>query len=219
MLFLLALVTGFVLVAQRSPARTRHPSSIDRFGSASFRVALIGDSHSQALWPRLRKDLEALGHTIVLEEAHPGWSEKSYLREGHLPGKLRASRPDLVVFELGGNNQDMNKENYRKQVEALVDLAHQVGASVVWFGPPRSDINRAANTARRHEITAEMQASLLPRTGTAWFDSRPFTETGHRADGVHFDRATYTDWAAAMLPRIEAAMNHFRQEGEDAVEL
>lgn len=218
MLFLLALVTGFVLVAH-TPPRGKSPLHKDRFGAASFRVALIGDSHSQALWPHLRKDLEALGHTVVLEEARAGWSEKSYLREGHLPGKLRASRPDLVVFELGGNNQDMNGESYQKQAEALVDLAHQVGASVVWFGPPRSNANRAANTARRHEITAEMQALLLPQTGTAWFDSRPFTETGHREDGVHFNRATYTNWAAAMLPRIESAMNRFRREGESAVEL
>ena len=167
-----------------------------------MRIALVGDSHSQALWPRLRAGLEAAGHTVVLSEANPGWSEAKYVSSGNLQTKLQGARPDLVVFELGGNNQKLSEATYRNDVTALVQAAKATGASVLWFGPPVADATRAPSTSQRHETTANLQSSLLPGLDVSWVDSRPFTRSGHRSDGVHFDAGGYTAWAKAMLPHV-----------------
>ena len=172
-----------------------------------MRIALIGDSHSQALWPRIRTGLEAAGHTVVLSEANAGWSEATYLSKGNLAAKVQAARPDLVVYELGGNNMKMTDADYKGDPTALVSLAKDVGAAVLWFGPPVSDAIRAASTATRHETTSNMQKLILPALGVTWVDSRPFTANSpnHQKDGVHFDSTGYTNWARAMLPSILSA--------------
>ena len=203
------------------PETSTSVSPRSSFGNTgtSARIALIGDSHSQALWPRLRPALEAAGYTVVLQEANPGWSEATYLQKGGLGERIRAARPDLVVFELGGNNQKMDATNYRKDAEALVLLAQQAGASVLWFGPPASDPVRAPETARRHAATTRLQNGLLTRLGVYWVDSRPFTQTGQRDDGVHFNAAGYANWARAMAPYVDRALEAFRHQASSAIQV
>jgi lysophospholipase L1-like esterase len=214
---------GWVVWGGETP-ETRFGAATSGSDGAAIRIALIGDSHSQALWPRLRTSLEAAGHTIVLQEANPGWSEATYLKEdgylnaGGIGARIRAARPDLVVFELGGNNQVLDAANYRKNAEALVGLAQNAGASVLWFGPPTSDAARAPDTERRHAATTRLQAGLLTRLGAYWVDSRPLTQTGHRADGVHFDTGGYDRWAQAMEPYVQRAMEAFRRQASTAIQ-
>lgn len=167
-----------------------------------MRIALVGDSHAQALWPRLKAGLEAAGHAVVLSEANPGWSEAKYVSSGNIQTKLHGARPDLVVFELGGNNQKLTAESYKNDAMALVQAAKATGASILWFGPPVADAGKASSTSQRHETTANLQSNLLPGLGVSWVDSRPFTRSGHRSDGVHFDAGGYTAWAKAMLPHV-----------------
>ena len=169
-----------------------------------MRIALVGDSHSQVLWPRLKTALEAAGHQVVLSEATPGWAESKYISSGSLPDKLKAAQPDLVVYELGGNNMSRIEADYRKGPETLVKLAKDVGASVVWFGPAAVDASKDSSTSIRHESTADMQSRILPALGVTWVDSRPFTvnSPNHQPDGVHFTGTGYTLWAKAMLPAI-----------------
>jgi lysophospholipase L1-like esterase len=169
-----------------------------------MRIALIGDSHSQVLWPRLTAGLTAAGHQVVLTEANPGWSEAKYISSGSLPAKLQTAKPDLVVFELGGNNMKMDLPSYQGDPAALIKMAKSSGASVLWLGPPASDASKASSTAHRHETTANMQSSLIRALGASWVDSRPFTvnSQNHQADGVHFNGTGYTAWAKAMLPYI-----------------
>ena len=167
-----------------------------------MRIALVGDSHSQALWPRVVPNLLAAGHTIVLQEANPGWSEAKYLSSGGLQAKFQSSKPDLVVYELGGNNMKMDAGSYGADASALVQMAKAAGAGVLWLGPPSSNANVAAETSARHEATANLQAGLMPRLGASWVDSRPYTLSNHRSDGVHFDSAGYSNWAKNILPSI-----------------
>ena len=169
-----------------------------------MRIALIGDSHSQALWPRVKPELERAGHVVVLQEANPGWSEAKYLSSGGLQAKLQASKPDLVVYELGGNNMKMDAAGYNSDAAALIQTAKNSSASVLWLGPPTSNAAVDPSTASRHEATANIQARLLPSMGVSWVDSRPYTLAHQRSDGVHFDTFGYDNWAKNVLPSILA---------------
>lgn len=170
-------------------------------------VALIGDSHSQALWPLVEKALAAAGYEVVLKEANAGWSEASYRsKKPTLPTSLASARPDVVVIALGGNAQPSRGESaYRADVEWLVNAAKTAGAGrIVWFGPATSDARIDPDTASRHEQTAEMQARILPALGVEWHDSRPLTTSGHRSDGVHFTTSAYSRWAQDITSKVTA---------------
>lgn len=162
-----------------------------------MRFALVGDSHAQALWPRLSSALMAAGDQVVLSVASPGWSESRYLSDGRIADMLRDARPDRVLYELGGNNRLKDPAAYATVLERLVELARAAGADVRWVGPGAAVTEPWAGA---HETTAELQARLLEHLGVPWFDSRPVTQRDHRDDGVHFTGAGYDRWAAALLP-------------------
>lgn len=166
-------------------------------------VALIGDSHAQAMWPRVRKDLGASAYSVVLTEANPGWSEASYRsKKPDLPSRLASARPEVVVFSLGGNAQKTG-EAYAEDVRWLIAAAKDAGAQrILWYGPATSVASINLDAATRHERTAEIQKTLLPGLGVEWYDSRPLTMTDHRSDGVHFNGAGYDRWAAAVTSSI-----------------
>lgn len=164
------------------------------------RIALIGDSHSQALWPKVSKLLQSAGHTVALTEANAGWSEAKYLSSGNLASKLSAARPDLVVFALGGNNQKMKAADYLADVGQLVRMAKNAGAAhILYVGPATAT---AVVTSARHETSADILAANVPSMGVTWLDSRPLTLSGQRGDGVHFNDAAYTSWAKAITDKI-----------------
>lgn len=166
-----------------------------------MRYALIGDSHTQVLWPLVSATLKKAGHEVVLTRAQPGWSAASYQKEGKLPAQLAAARPDVVVFNVANNNQDRDASRYGARVAWAVDAARAAGArSIFWQGPTHAT---RADVAAYHDATAAMEPELVARTGASWVDSRPFTQTGHR-DGVHFDNATYRAWAAAIAEGLLA---------------
>jgi lysophospholipase L1-like esterase len=171
-------------------------------------IALIGDSQSQALWPRVTKALSAQGYTVVLSEANPSWSENTYrTKMPSLPAALASAKPEVVVIELGGNARPSKGEAaYREDVAWLVDAARASGAKrIIWFGPATSIASINADAADRHEKIANMQAYMLPAMGVEWYDSRPITMTDQKQkDGVHFERPGYDRWAAWIVERILA---------------
>lgn len=167
------------------------------------RIALIGDSHAQALWPRVKAKLELAGHDVVLTSANPGWSEAKYATSG-IESYLQNAHPDVVVFELGGNNRDFDTSSYVRTVGSLVKAAEAAGATkVIWVGPPTS--TSTVFEAMRVKTRA-MQAQVLPKLGVVWIDTQPMTASGHGSDGVHFTTAGYAAWAEALTPKLEAAM-------------
>lgn len=166
-------------------------------------LALIGDSHTQALWPRVSKALAPSGYTVVLQEAQPGWSEASFRsKKSDLPARLAEARPEVVVIELGGNAQKVG-DAYAEDARWLVTAAKDAGAKrILWYGPATSVASINQDAATRHERTANTQSTLLPSLGVEWHDSRPLTLTDQRSDGVHFTSAGYDRWAADIVASV-----------------
>lgn len=166
-----------------------------------MRIALIGDSQSEALWPRVQKAMPDA--TFVLVRTQRGWSEWHYQKEGLLPQQLQEARPDLVVVELGGNNAFLSEAKYRPGVDWVLKAARDAGATrILYLGP-------AAATKEPYKSnkvwTRNFQQTYLPQqAGVTWMDSFPATQTGH-VDGVHFGGSTYNAWAPLIVSAVRAA--------------
>jgi lysophospholipase L1-like esterase len=165
------------------------------------KIALIGDSQSEALWPRVKKALTA--HEFVLTRTQRGWSELNYMKEGKLAQELKDAKPELVVIELGGNNSTLNEAKYQSYIDWMLNAARQSGARhILYMGP-------AAATKQpfqgNKEWTRAFQSKYLPgQANLTWYDNFPHTQSGH-ADGVHFGGKTYNEWSAALVPVIDSA--------------
>jgi len=171
------------------------------------KVVIIGDSHVEALGPRLMRLLPGVGLQPLGYTARRGWSEARYKAAGDVRAFARAHGvPDVVVFSLGGNNQNFNATTYRGTVETLLTAARRAGASqIVWVGPASGTPSvsaAAADAAARHQRTAELQATLMPTLGVHWVDSRPLTLGGNAPDGVHFTRTGYDTWATSLVHEL-----------------
>ena len=160
-------------------------------------IALIGDSHSQALFPRLRPVLEAAGHTIVHEVSNPGWGAKKFVNEG-LASVPRGTQ--AVIVSLGGNNQNLGQSYGEDVARFLISIG--TDKPIVWIGPATSEMTIAADTGQRHEWTADYLQGVLPSKGIKFIDARPFTMQHHRDDGVHFTHEGYDQWAQRIGPII-----------------
>lgn len=171
------------------------------------RVALIGDSHMEALGPRLRQLLPAeLGATVVRTEARRGWSAKRYRQTAAIPAL--AAGADVVVIELGGNDASsgIGPEEHARDVATLVRAA--APAQVVWVGPGVT--LRPELEAYRAPIR-EAQRQVVPALGGAWIDGQPLTRAQDlRSDRVHYTGPGYARWAAALVPLLARA-----QPGEE----
>lgn len=159
-------------------------------------IVLIGDSHTQVLWPIVTRAVGGAGHSVVFSEAHPGWSEETYRQKmPDLLSRLAAARPEIVVFELGGNGGKTGAA-YAEDVRWLVQASRDAGARrIIWYGPASTAPQASASVAARHQQIANEQSSLLPSLGVEWHDSRPLTLTDQRDDGVHFNSTGYARWA------------------------
>lgn len=165
-------------------------------------LALIGDSHTQAIWPLVKSALSAT-HSVVLQEANPGWSEATYRQKmPDLPARLAAARPEIVAIELGGNGTKTG-DAYAEDVRWLVSAAKDAGASrIIWYGPATTAQGASDYVRDRHEQIADEQSRLLPSLGVEWHDSRPLTLTDQRSDGVHFTNTGYRRWADDVVKSI-----------------
>lgn len=166
-----------------------------------MKIALIGDSQSEALWPRVQKALPQ--HEFVLVRTQRGWAETHYRSEGKIEQQLASAKPDLVVIELGGNNATLNDAKYQESVDWMLNAARKSGAkSVLYFGPAAATKEPFKSNK---EWTRGFQQKYLPsQAGVTWYDNFPHTQTG-QVDGVHFGGSTYNTWAAAIVPVIDAA--------------
>tara|TARA_B100000287_G_scaffold282970_1_gene266646 strand:+ start:483 stop:1109 length:627 start_codon:yes stop_codon:yes gene_type:complete len=164
-----------------------------------MKIALIGDSHTQIVWPVLTPILEQQGHTITTTQANAGWSAKKYMSTG-MVDKVNEGDPDAVIVGLGGNNHDLS-DKYGETISQFLD---KVGRNrrVVWIGAYTSDIKKAESTAKRHEWTSDYLAKILPKQNVVFIDTRPISQTGHRGDGVHFTRDEYKRMVNQMTPDI-----------------
>ena len=168
-------------------------------------VALVGDSHTQAIWPIVSRALTGAGLNVVLQEARPGWSEVTFRQKmPELPQRLKDARPDIVVIELGGNGYNKGAA-YEEDLLWLVNAAKDAGADrIIWHGPATTAQGASDTVRARHNQAAEDQRALLPGLGVEWHDSRPLTTTDHRDDGVHFTMTGYNRWANDITSAVLA---------------
>ena len=166
-----------------------------------MKVALIGDSHSQALFPRLRDSLTQQGYEVISMVSKPGWGAKRFVDEGLA---IVPAEAEGIVVSLGGNNHNLTSD-YGRHID---DFIVSVGGAkrIVWVGPATSDASIAPSVAQRHEWTADYLKGALPSRGIKFIDSRPFTETAHREDGVHFTASGYDHWADSIQKPIMIGM-------------
>jgi lysophospholipase L1-like esterase len=163
------------------------------------RVVLIGDSHMEALGPRLQRLMpERLDVQVVGVEARRGWSTRRYLQSGDLP-RLRGDA-DVAVVELGGNDAAarIGPDAHATDVRRVMDVL--APARVIWVGPgvtTRADLESYRGPIRH------AQKRTVEERGGSWIDSQPLTAEGKLArDGVHFTASGYTEWANALLGEL-----------------
>lgn len=169
--------------------------------TARLRIALIGDSQSEVLWPLLQKSMPQ--HDFVLVRTKRGWFELSFKSEGKLAQELLDARPDLVVIELGGNNYLTSEGKYQPAVDWMLNAARAGGArQVLWVGPAAA-VKEPFKSNK--EWTRGFQEKYLPKQpDVVWMDSFPYTQTGHADDGVHFKGSSvHRSWASAIEQKIE----------------
>jgi len=153
-----------------------------------MKLALIGDSHTQIVWPLLKPILEKSGYTVVSQQSQAGWGAKNYVSTGEVE-TVKRSGADVVIVGLGGNNHNLT-DDYQATVDQFLKGLGR-GKTIVWLGPYSSDLQTAASTAQRHEWTSNYLQRYLPSQGVVWVDTRSLSKTGHRSDGVHFPRSEY----------------------------
>jgi lysophospholipase L1-like esterase len=166
-----------------------------------MRIALIGDSQSEALWPRVQKAMPQ--HQFVLVRTQRGWESVHYKKEGKLEQQLKDAKPELVVIELGGNNFFVTEDKYRPYVDWMLSAARQSGAKhILWIGPATA--TKSPNKENKEWTNAFQKQYIGSQPDVTWFDSFPYTLTGH-VDGVHFGSSTYGPWSQVIVTAIETA--------------
>ncbi len=167
-----------------------------------MKIALIGDSHTEAYFPPLRKRLEEAGHQVVGQVSNRGWSVFSY---NNKPQQIQAAiqgNPDVVVVSLGGNNARLN-DSYKDGVISFLQNVGYPQRRIVWVGAAKA---LREDVEKRHQWTADWLKGNLPND-VVFIDTRPFTQTGHASDGVHFTSSHYREvWAREVSDQTLASI-------------
>lgn len=179
-----------------------------------LRVAYVGDSQGEALFPRLERRLaQALGLanaqrslTTVFTRAQRGWSERNYQTDNTLPAQLAEARPDVVVIGLGGNNSVKDTTRYLATVRWVLDAARAAGATrIIWLGPAAA--TKEPFKGNKEWTRATQTTALSAEPDVVWVDMFPFTGTGHSTDGVHFVMSHYDKWATQLAKSLATVVS------------
>lgn len=167
-------------------------------------IALLGDSHMQALGPDLETLLAADGHRVVRVTANAGWSTARYLQSGLVRGGTQGA--ELAIVELGGNDRYVAEIGLQAYAVQLAQLRSQVASpKVLWVGPA---FTPDPEVGPDHNRAAAAQSKIVPKLGDAtWFDSRPYTQSGQRGmdttmERVHFTPEGYQAWAKGIRDAV-----------------
>ena len=159
---------------------------------------MIGDSHSQILFPMLAEKLQSQGHQIVYQQSMAGWGVKRYLGESSMLSALSESNPNVVIVSLGGNNQKTDNR-YKDEVDNF--LSRLGRKTIYWIAPFYST---RADVQARHEWTDKWLKWNLPKQ-TRYIQTMHISQDKHR-DGVHFTRAKYQDIADYIYGQIKSSI-------------
>lgn len=181
---------------------------------ADLRIAYVGDSQGEALFPRLEKRLaQALGLagtqrtlTTVLSRAQRGWSERNYQTDNTLPAQLAEARPDVVIIGLGGNNSVKDTARYLATVRWVLDAAREAGAAqIIWLGPAAA--TKEPFKSNKEWTRSAQSTALSAESDVVWVDMFPFTGSGHATDGVHFVMSHYDKWATQLAKSLSSVFS------------
>jgi lysophospholipase L1-like esterase len=159
------------------------------------RINVIGDSHTAALGPAL---VELLPGDDVTFSSFPGFSTARILSALEARAEVEGDLPpaDLTLLSIGGNDFGDRSTN---RAALLAWLRENHAGKILWMGPPHAV---DAEVDQRHRIQADSQREQMAQLGVDWIDSYPATQSGHRADGVHFTGTGYQTWAKWLAPQI-----------------
>jgi len=162
------------------------------------KIALIGDSHSEVTFPLLKPKLEQAGHTVSSMVSEIGWATYSFNNQPSYFQTLLQGDPDTIIVALGGNNSKLSDSSYGQSIQTFLSNIGYPQRKVIWISPKRAI---REDVERRHEWTSEWLKRNLPND-IIFIDSRPYTEQGHRDDGVHFTRSAYKQFVEKITPKV-----------------
>lgn len=155
---------------------------------------MIGDSHSQIVFPLIKDHLPFEYLDII---SNPGWGVKRFMSEG-IPQALPPA--DVCIVALGGNNMDMNENSYLATVNEFLEVLKSKYKRIVWIGPYFST-DESVNT--RHAKTNLFLKLNLPIT-IGYIETYNLGRDIPHRDGVHYNRDGYENLIAQYFSKLKA---------------
>ena len=157
-------------------------------------AVMIGDSHSQIIFPLLKDKLNLNYKEII---SKPGWGIRKYMNENIIESLPEA---DVVIVSLGGNNFEMTPTAYGEEVQRFLDLLKTKFKRVVWIGPFYSD-DQSVNF--RHARTNVLLKLDLP-ISVGYIETYKLSKPLTRRDQVHFTRDGYKEIVSLIEKKAQA---------------
>ena len=159
-------------------------------------AVMIGDSHSQIVFPLLKGILNLNFLEIISE---PGWGVKKFMSKD-IPQNLPSA--DICIVALGGNNFDMSSNSYMNTVTEFLDVLKPKFKRIVWIGPyfaTREDVDR------RHAITNLFLKLHLP-ISVGYIETYKLGREIPHYDGVHYKRDGYQQLVELFITKLKSLM-------------
>ena len=156
-------------------------------------AVMIGDSHSQIVFPLLKEKLPFQFDAVV---SKPGWGIRKFMQENIIPSLPNA---EICIVGLGGNNMNTDSVSYGAELASFLDLLKSKYKRIVWIGPYFSD---EESVNKRHYWTNAFLKVALP-SNIGYIDVYDISKPISRQDGVHSNRSGYETIVSQILPRLE----------------
>jgi len=156
-----------------------------------MKFALIGDSHTQIIFPNLISLIEKDGNEVVFSKPKAGWTLQKHI-DNNLENELKNLDVDVVLFSLGGNNQNLTT-SYLDSVKKGIQIAKKSGAKSIYWVSPMYSLNE--DVEKRHKWTHILLKNKLPLYFVEYINVRPLTTDGFQSDNVHFVNSKYKELA------------------------
>lgn len=166
------------------------------------RWLLLGDSHLEAIGPKLRPLLAAKGITARIIPRR-GQGVNSFVDDEAVFRAVQEFRPDVTVLFLGGNDGREDAASYRTKVQRLLGQV----PNPVWVGPwfasdPEVQGRHLRAGADIRAVTSRMRVPFLDGQIHA-----PRAQL--RDDGVHYTAAGYQRIVDRIYPLLTSAASSF----------
>ena len=156
-------------------------------------AVMIGDSHSQIVFPLLKEKLPFQFDGVV---SKPGWGIRKFMQENIIPSLPNA---EICIVGLGGNNMNTDSVSYGAELASFLDLLKSKYKRIVWIGPYFST-DESVNT--RHAKTNLFLKLNLPIT-IGYIETYNLGRDIPHRDGVHYNRDGYENLIAQYFSKLK----------------